>query len=300
MQQAIRDFELAKQFLRPASIKRYRVIFEQLRLFCAACSIEYVDQFTPDHGTWLFNELVRPKRDPKGNTDRVLAPMPRTVNKYLQTIRALFNDEVARRHVAHNPMLHIRNLRVESDRPEYYTRDELRRFFSQRMPDAYRMAFIGLLYTGVRFSELANLRWEDVDLEAGTLSIRSRPIARIKTVRSERVLPMSPVLLKELPGMLTRRTSETFVFCSVNGVRMKESTLLSACKSIGARAGITSRLFLHKFRHTFATHMVQRKQPLEAIKELLGHASVRETEIYAHNTSDHLAQEIAALDDLLA
>ena len=79
---------------------------------------------------------------------------------------------------------------------------------------------------------------------------------------------------------------------------MRERLLIYICKRTAARAGITSRAFLHKFRHTFASHLVQQRVPLESIKQLLGHSSVTQTEMYAHNESDHLHDDVLALDAL--
>lgn len=298
MMDAIRDFEASKCSLRPSSVKRYRAIFVQLRIFCDACGIVNVDEFTPDHATWLFNELVKEKRDPKGNTTRMMTPRPKTVNLFLQTIKALFTSEVMKGHLQRNPMQHLKNLPSDRRTPEYYSRDELQAFFAQTMLPEYKNAFLGLLHSGMRFAELANLTWQDVDLTAGFLHVRSREHFRTKTVNAERSIPMNSTLRALVTDIGTAPKSR-YVFCSPKGKQMRERSLLHVCKTIAARAGITSRAFLHKFRHTFASHLIQRHVSIESIKELLGHSTIRETEIYAHNRSDHLRDEVNALDKIL-
>jgi len=70
-------------------------------------------------------------------------------------------------------------------------------------------------------------------------------------------------------------------------------------KSMIVYAGITSRAFLHKFRHTYATLLIRYGTPIESIKELLGDWSVVQTEAYAHNNTDHMHSQVSRLNNLL-
>ena len=74
---------------------------------------------------------------------------------------------------------------------------------------------------------------------------------------------------------------------------------IDVCKEVAKAADINSRAFLHKFRHTYATLLIQRGIPIESIKELLGHWSVIQTEAYAHNNTDHLLPQVSRLNKLL-
>lgn len=300
MDRAIDDYEATKGVLRPSSIKRYKAIFHQLRVFTKACNIQYVDEFSPDHATLLFNELIREKRDPKGNTDRMMTPKPRTVNQFLQHIRSFFEYEMRKDHIHKNPMRHIRNLRTDRALPEYYTQEELQRFFAQEMPVAYRNAFLALLHSGMRFAELANLSWEDIDLQNALLYVRSKTDFKTKTHNAERAIPMNGTLLHVIRSMQPPSDVKSVVFTSPGGRKLRAQSLLDVCKKFMHRANVDSRAYLHKFRHTFATHLVQQGKSLESIKELLGHSTIRETEIYAHNRSDHLHNDVRVLDDLMS
>jgi integrase len=179
---AIDEFELTKADLRPGSRKRYKSIIQQLRFFIEALNLKYVDEFTSDHGTLLYNELQKARLDPKGNTDKVVKANPKTINMYIQVTKAFFRGEVIKGHIKANPVLHLKNLRVEKKKPEYYTDEELKRFFSQSMPEGYRNFFFGLLQTGMRFAELSNLTWADVDFERRLLHVRSTENFKTKGV----------------------------------------------------------------------------------------------------------------------
>jgi len=298
---AINDFERSKVQLhrRPATLKRYRPIFEQLRIFVQQNGIEYVDEFTPDDATKLFNVLTQPRRDPKGSTDRTLIAAPKTINLFLQTVKGLFKEEIAKRHITANPLAHLSNLPLERKRPEYFTREELHAFFAVDMDVAYRRAFMGLLLTGMRFAELANIHFEDVNLESGHIEVRSRGDFKTKTHNAERKIPMGADLLELLETIFSEPLSDTYVFATPHGHQLRERSLLQVCKRTGNRAGLTCRLFLHKFRHTYATFLVQAGVPLAHIKALLGHHSITMTEIYAHTSSDHLHPEVRHLDGLV-
>jgi len=94
--------------------------------------------------------------------------------------------------------------------------------------------------------------------------------------------------------------SEIYVFASPKGHQLRERSLLEVCKRVGRTAGLVCRMFLHKFRHTFATYLICDSVPLEDIKELLGHSSIKEREIYAHHRPDDLHHQVRRLGGLLS
>jgi len=298
--QALQDYLASKSELRPTSIKKYSYFVQQLNLFSAAVGINYVDEFTPDHATLFYNELVKEKLDPTGNTKRIMKPKPKTVNFFLQTARSFFALEVMKEHIKRNPFLHSRTLKADMPKPEFYTIAELKQFFKQEMPDAYRNAFLGLLLTGMRFGELANLTWDDVDFQNRFIYVRSKENFRTKTHNSERAIPMIDDLYKLLIQIFRNKHSDIYPFCTTTGRQLRERRVLEACKKVAKDAGISTRAFLHKFRHTYATLLIQRGTPIESIKELLGHWSVIQTEAYAHNNTDHLLPQASRLNKLLS
>ena len=299
IERSLDDFLSTKSELRPSSIKKYKHFVKQMKLFSEAVGIIYIDEFTPDHGTLFYNELVKEKLDPTGNTRRMLKPKPKTVNFFIQSARSFFTQEVIKEHIKKNPLLHIKTLKVVKPKPEFYTVDELKMFFQQEMSDAYRNAFLGLLLTGMRFGELANLSWEDIDFQKRLLFVRSNQNFRTKTHNSERAIPMIDDLYKLLMHIFKDKVSNSYPFCSPMGKQLKERRMLEVCKRVAEDAGIKSRAYLHKFRHTYATLLIHRGIPIESIKELLGHWSVVQTEAYAHNSTDHLLPQVSRLNKLL-
>ena len=272
----------------------------ELQKFAQAIGLKYIDEFTPDHATLLYNELIKEKETIRGKNKIKAKAKPKTVNFFLVAVRAFFQQEFIKEHIKRNPMLHIRNLKVEKRKPEFYTKEELKMFFAQQMDDAYRLAFMGLLFTGMRFAELANITWEDVDFGNKLLLVRPKENFKTKTFNSVRSIPLNIIMYELMVKYYPNRLSEKYVFTSPRGFQLRERKMLAACKMIAANAGILTNAYLHKFRHTYATMLIHNGVKIQNIKELLGHWSVSETERYAHNNSEHLHQDVSELDNLLS
>jgi len=110
---------------------------------------------------------------------------------------------------------------------------------------------------------------------------------------------MSDKLYSLLLEIKKKPLSDKYPFCTPKGSQLSERRLLEVCKRVVKDAGIKSNAFIHKFRATFATHLLQKKVSIESIKALLGHKSIVETEIYAVYRSDHLHQEVKVLDKII-
>ncbi|MGE5679884.1 MAG: tyrosine-type recombinase/integrase [Bacillota bacterium] len=297
MDKALDEFSNTKNNLSPKSVQKYQFHIKQIRYFCDAMKIIYVDDFTPDHATRLYEELIAEKPDPKGNRDKMMKAQPKTVNAFLATLKAFFRDEVIKGHIDRSPVLHLKNLKLMKKRPDYYSEQELSKLFSQQMHPNLRAAFMGLLHTGMRIGEMESLTWNDVDFKRKLIHIRSKEGFQTKTYYSNRSIPMTETLYNLLTEMNKERQNDTYPFVSIEGHQLRERKLLSQCKEIAEKAGI-KKAYLHKFRHTFATHLVQKGVRLEQIQKLLGHSSIQETLVYAHVKPEGLHPEVSVLDGL--
>jgi site-specific recombinase XerD len=285
IEQACSDYMLSKPELRNKSRVKYDYIISQFKAFCSGKKINLISDFSSDRATEFFNAIM------------VNDPKPKTVNGYLALVRSLFRNEVIKGHTVKNPFDHIKNLRVQKKTPDYYSEEELKRFFEQTMKEEYRNAFIGFLNTGMRFEELANLTGDNVDLKSRLIQIHSKGDFKTKTFNSERSIPINNTLLELLKKL--KRNSSEYVFPGTDGGKLKERRLLKVCKEIGKSAKITSRVYIHKFRHTFASHLVQKGVAIEAIQKLLGHSSINETMVYACLKPETLHAQVSILDDLM-
>jgi integrase len=162
--------------------------------------------------------------------------------------------------------------------------------------DDWRAMITLAVRTGLRQSELRELRWEDVDLKAGKLVVRRsvwRGIVTTPKNGKPREVPLSGQALAALKGH--RHLRGPLVFCNMDGRQFShnqvKNPLWRACKRAGLRL-----VQWHVLRHTFASHLAMRGAPLKVVQELLGHATIQMTMRYAHLYPQVAREHVMLLD----
>lgn len=142
-------------------------------------------------------------------------------------------------------------------------------------------AMLELMYaTGVRVSELIALNVEDVNLPAAFL--------RCGDEKRERIIPLYPRAVKALRDYIQvirprlADQEEAALFVNMNGQRMTRQGFWKLVKHYQAKAEITKDITPHTLRHSFAVHLLENGADLRSIQEMLGHADISSTQIYAH------------------
>jgi len=143
-------------------------------------------------------------------------------------------------------------------------------------------AILELLYSsGIRVSELTGLKLADLDLHQGLLIVRGKG-------DKLRVVPIGHFACRYLREYLDRdrpkETGETTLFLSRRGLPMDKQRITKICGYWAMRAGIKKKVTPHTWRHTCATELLKNKVDIRYIQELLGHASVKTTQIYTKVT----------------
>jgi len=155
-------------------------------------------------------------------------------------------------------------------------------------------ALIETLYScGLRVSELCGLRLSDLYLEEGFLRVTGKG-------DKQRLVPVSPQAVKDLRLWFYDRNAidirpgeEDFVFVSYRrGRRLSRITVFHVIKVYAEAAGIDKPISPHTFRHSFATHLLEGGANLRAIQAMLGHESIRTTEVYAHIDRSFLRAQV--------
>jgi integrase/recombinase XerD len=144
-------------------------------------------------------------------------------------------------------------------------------------------ALLETLYaTGARASEVVNLKLSDVNLPAGYCKCFGKGA-------KQRIVPLGDAAKSALKayltgqrGELTRTTDAGTVFVSKAGRRLTREMLWVLVKKYAARAGLPSKVSPHTLRHSFATHLLAGGADLRAVQEMLGHSSIRTTQVYTH------------------
>jgi integrase/recombinase XerD len=145
-------------------------------------------------------------------------------------------------------------------------------------------ALIEVLYaTGLRVSELINLKPQDVNLESGYLTTTGKG-------RKQRLVPLGDeaaswvvrYLKDGRPALLKRASSPKLFVNARRGSGLTRVGFWKILKAYGRQAGITASLSPHVLRHSFATHLLERGADLRAIQMMLGHSDLSTTQIYTH------------------
>ena len=150
-------------------------------------------------------------------------------------------------------------------------------------------ACLELMYaTGMRVSELVNLKMDDVNMDVGFVKCFGKG-------SKERIVPFGKkakesirrYLEKSRPGFLKNRVSN-FLFLRKGGDRMSRQTFWKIIKKYVKMARIKKKVTPHSLRHSFATHILERGADLRIVQEMLGHADISTTQIYTHVSKDRL------------
>lgn len=137
-------------------------------------------------------------------------------------------------------------------------------------------------HTGIRLSELINLKISDVDFSNSTLKVLGKR-------NKERLIPFSFGLSETIKLYLPyRNTSTEYLFVTKNGMKTYPKLIYRIVQKYLTKITTLTKKSPHVLRHTFATHMLNNGAELNAIKEILGHASLSATEVYTHNSLEKI------------
>ncbi len=173
--------------------------------------------------------------------------------------------------------------------------DALEAAIDRSLPEGQRdHCIVEVLYScGLRVSELCNLKLSDLFLEEGFLRVLGKG-------SKQRLVPISPRALQEIGWWIEERShidirpgEEDFLFVSHRrGRHLSRITVFHNLQVIADRAGIAKRISPHTLRHTFATHLLEGGANLRAIQMMLGHESIRTTQLYTHLDRAFLRRQV--------
>jgi site-specific recombinase XerD len=215
-----------------------------------------------------------------------------TVNIELRTLRAAFYLAVRWKILAENPFKQVKLCPIDQQIPVYLSQKDFTTLLSIVPIGVFRDLIIVATLTGLRKGELINLRRVDVDLANRVLRISSHGNFRTKGGR-RRVVPLHPLLVSILSRRLVEEQGE-FIF-SMFGRQLSPYAVSMRFKRYVQKAGLDERLHFHSMRHTFASWLVQSSASLYEVQRLLGHSSIRVTEIYSHLEPTNLHSAVGRL-----
>jgi len=219
----------------------------------------------------------------------------RSVARTLVAVRNFFRflrqENVLRR----DPTEHIESPRTWKRLPKFLTVAEVERLLAapeEKTPRGLRdAAMLETLYaTGLRVSELVNLKVSDVQLEAGYLRCRGKGSKERMVPLGKKAAVALDAYLRRGRPVLARKDSSPHLFLTRLGRKMTRQNFRRLLGERGRAAGLRAHLSPHVLRHSFATHLLERGADLRAVQLLLGHADISTTQIYTHVAQERLKQ----------
>lgn len=190
-----------------------------------------------------------------------------------------------------NPFLSIKMPKSSKKLPEFLFDDELKQLLDSidlSTDEGIRnRAMFELMYaSGLRLSELVNLKIKDIDFEDELLFINGKG-------DKDRIVPfykdVKELLIEYLKNIRQDSDSE-YVFLNNKGKQLTPRGVQYILDKVSVNSGLNMKIHPHMLRHTFATHLLNNGVDIRVVQELLGHSSLSTTQIYVHMSKDQLKQ----------
>ncbi|MBQ2946794.1 MAG: site-specific tyrosine recombinase XerD [Bacilli bacterium] len=218
----------------------------------------------------------------------------KSIARNISSLKSFYKFLVISKYISSNTSDSLYLPKIKKNLPSTLTEEEIFSLLDIELIDnfSYRnKAMFELLYaTGLRVSELINLKLQDVDF--------SQDIIRTFGKGSkERIIPigdyakeyLEKYIYKYRSSMLKKESSE-YIFINNHGKQMTRQGFFKIIKKIAREKGINKELSPHTLRHSFASHLLKYGADLRTIQELLGHSDISTTQIYTHITNEELKQ----------
>ena len=221
---------------------------------------------------------------------------PRSVARTLSTIRGFHRYLLGEDEVKDDPTQIIDSPKQEKNLPDVLSIFEVDEILKQ--PDTSSRlgirdrALLETLYaTGIRVSELVNLKQSNLMIEDGLILVYGKgskerlvPIGRSARQWIEEYQKQSRIHLAKTSK------SQDVLFLNVRGIKLTRDMIRKLVEKYSSAAGIGKKIHPHTFRHSFATHLLEGGADLRAVQEMLGHADISTTQIYTHIDREYLKE----------
>lgn len=212
---------------------------------------------------------------------------PRSQNRYVSSIRSMYNYAFKKRIITVNVAQYIENVQYQRKEREFLNLKELELLFSHIDSELVKIAVMTLAYTGIRISELKELKLTDVDLSNKTMKVLGKG-------DKQRVVPISDtlhtILMEYMATLHPKNTS--YFFATTKTGRLSAQYVNKIIRESTKKAGIQKQVSAHTLRHSFASHLIKSKVDVATLQRLLGHTNVRTTSVYLHTDYEQLKEAV--------
>ncbi len=211
-----------------------------------------------------------------------------TINRKIASLNAYYNFALKSGQLTQSPLLGHKSLKVQRKIALPFSENEMDELLSKApFPSDFEgtrdRLIVSLLYaTGMRRAELIGLKCSQLDINISQLKVLGKR-------NKERVIPLVSSLIPLIKAYLSQRTAlpervdDTYFFLLPSGKKLYETLVYRVINHYFGLVSTKVKKSPHILRHTFATHLLNRGADMQSVKDLLGHASLASTQVYAHN-----------------
>jgi len=219
---------------------------------------------------------------------------PRTVARRLSCLRRFYRHQVREGVLIQDPSARVESPRLGRSLPDALTEAEVEALLAA--PDTATSlgqrdrTMLEVLYaTGLRVSELINLRMDEINLHQGVVRVMGKGSKeRLVPMGEEAQLALEEFLRQGRPEILKHKRVCDAVFPTRRGQAMSRQAFWQLVKRYALRSGLKRSPSPHSLRHAFATHLINHGADLRVVQMLLGHQDISTTQIYTHVARERL------------
>lgn len=216
----------------------------------------------------------------------------KTISRHISSLRSFYKYMIKENYIVKNPMTLISNPKQESKLPHFLYYNELETILNipdKSTPLGQRDSVIlELLYsTGIRVSELVNIKLKDINLSTRKIRILGKGNKERIVLYGEYLKNLLDIYLNDGREKLVKNNQEYLVL-NKNGSGLTTRGVRVIIDNILKKGEIDFHISPHVLRHTFATHMLDSGADLKSVQELLGHENLSTTQIYTHVSNERL------------
>lgn len=250
---------------------------------------DFIDFLDMQYGGALLKEITHPMVRSWLAKLKDLGMTGKTINRKISVLKTFFKYNLKTGHIDSSPMVKVGSQKVAATLPAFVKEEDTRkliRVLEQSAEDWKTLnakMLIAVFYaTGMRLSELLNLREKQVDFDKKQVKVLGKG-------NKERIIPVSSDLLDLLKDYQQKKAekfekTDDVLLVTEKGRKIYPKYAWILVNSWLGLSGSLDKRSPHVLRHTFATHLMNNGAGLNAVKELLGHSSLAATQVYTHNT----------------
>lgn len=209
----------------------------------------------------------------------------KSINSYISSLKAFYTFLLKEHYINNNPTSLLKSPKIKERFPVYLTKEELDLIISSINTKTHIGQRDFLLYkllydTGVRVSELINIKINDIDIENRIIKILGKG-------NKERIVLFTESTKKYLLEYINNyvnkiNTNIHYLFTKSNGKPINRVEVYNIIRKYAEKVNINKKITPHVIRHTFATHMIQNDADVLTVKTILGHSKLSTTQLYTH------------------